>query len=211
MKYLQILFAACFGAILLLNPNPALAKKPYAGADAGYLVYSVSSLGMPMIFSFDYHRTPADAEPKLEGSLDCRCQGLLVMLYPGKMDYKGVDHSDEHGNVSVEKLPPGQYEVYSFVVTSGSMAYGGTWTPKKQFSMPFTIQAGQATYIGNFARRCCGDNDHGHMGLGYFVISDKSDRDLAIARTKEPALPPVTDQVFDVTKLDLPNVFSSEP
>ena len=61
MKFLQILFAACFGAILLLAPGQALAKKRYKGADAGYLVYSVSALGTPMQFNFLYRRIPADA------------------------------------------------------------------------------------------------------------------------------------------------------
>lgn len=201
MKYLQILFATCFGAILLLKPKPALAKKSYKGADAGYLVYSVSSLDQPMQFRFLYRRIPAEARPKWTGSLKCSCQGPLIGLYPFKMDFKG----HESGNVDVETLPPGQYEAYSFEVTTGSLAYGGTWTPKQEFSIPFTIQPGQTTYIGNFAR-----STDSTMGLGYFIISDKLDRDMAIARTKAPALPPVTAQVFDVTQLDNPVFATAE-
>ena len=104
MKYLQILFAACFGAIPLLNPDAALAKKRYKGADAGYLVYSNSALRSPIYFDLLYRRIPADAEPRWKGSMECTCQGTFVGTYPGKMDYKGY----ESGNVTVEQLPPGQ-------------------------------------------------------------------------------------------------------
>jgi len=71
----------------------------------------------------------------------------------------------------------------------------------RPFSIPFTIRPGEATYIGNFARAPSLGTSLGPVlgAAGFFVISDKSERDLAIARQRRPGLPPVTVTVTNVS------------
>ena len=46
---------------------------------------------------------------------------------------------------------------------------------------------------------------------GYFVVSDRHERDLAIARKKQPDLPPATVTVTDVSQFGWPFLFASDP
>jgi hypothetical protein len=106
------------------------------------------------------------------------------------------------GGVTVKHLEPGAYEIYAFNVTAGSL----DWWPKEAFSIPFTITAGRATYIGEFA--CIPQTRKALFGLaapeiGYFVVSDQHERDIAIAQKADQQLFPVTVSVTDVSTLGL--------
>lgn len=196
---------------VLFFPAPALAEKVYDGADAGYLVYSIGTIVRPMTFSFLYRKVPKDAKPKWNGSMSCDCMAShwwTAETYPKDIDYSGR----ESGFVVVEKLPPGQYEIYNYGITGTNIVSTINWSSNVPFSIPFNIEPGKATYIGNFARGCwCARSTAIADYLGYFVISDNSTRDLAIARTKEPALPEVNIDVWDAAKLNSPIFFTSEP
>ena len=174
--------------------------------DAGYLVYSVSTLGRPMTFSFLYEKVSKDNGPGWHDDLSCDCVAIHIWRgedYPKEMDYIG----HESGFVIIKKLPPGQYEIYNYEIRGTPM----TWSSKTPFSIPFKIESGKATYIGNFARGCWCERNTIAANLGYFVISDKSARDLPIARVKEPALKEVGIDVWDATKLNSPIFFTNEP
>lgn len=90
----------------------------------------------------------------------------------------------EAGVVKVMKFAPGTYEFYS--VTFGNHLH--QWTSDAHFSLPFTIEAGKTTYLGDFAAVPVLEDDE--LEGAYFVVTDKHERDIAIAKRKDPALPP---------------------
>jgi len=114
-------------------------------------------------------------------------------LFGNKADFQGK----EVGRVLVKHLKPGDYEIFGFQISVGALFL----TPKKEVSLPFTIKPGESTYIGDFA--AVGEFSLGTLNDGYFVLTDQQERDLAIARTKEPQLAPVTVAVADASKLDI--------
>jgi len=79
--------------------------------------------------------------------------------------------------VAVAKLPPGQYELYSFNVKGPKQDH----SPLFVFSIPFTVQSGKATYLGQYLTL---DN----ANEPYFVISNEQARDMALAAKADPAL-----------------------
>jgi hypothetical protein len=119
----------------------------------------------------------------------------------------------ETGKVQIQHLRPGKYEVYSFEFTGSSIGEWITWHPKKPFSIPFTINPGETTYIGNFARApSLGTQKASELGAaGFFVVSDKHQRDIEIARRKRPDLTPVTVSVTDVSEFGVPFFLASDP
>lgn len=171
--------------------------EEYQGADGGYVVWSAGSRAIPMNFTFHYRGlTPTPGLRRAwTGTLGCGCVG---MWGPRRdFDYTGL----ENGKVAIQRLPPGDYEIHDFgfggslggMITSGSSA--------RAFVIPFTVRSGQTTYIGGFARAVSlGTSLAPVLGAaGYFVISDRSARDLPIARAKMPDLPEATIQVTDVS------------
>lgn len=55
-----------------------------------------------------------------------------------------LDWTHPNGRLVVAELPPGQYELYQWRAEGMNVTY-----TSKLFSIPFTIEAGKATYIGN--------------------------------------------------------------
>ncbi|ESQ92984.1 hypothetical protein ABAC460_01665 [Asticcacaulis sp. AC460] len=215
MKLFRLLIGALLCYAALAYPNSALAEKAYKGADAGYLVYSIGSY-TPMTFSFLYRKIPAEVAPKWIDRMYCGCEKIN---WSRAADFpKDIDYSDNgSGFVVIRKLPPGQYEIYDYAINGMTMTLATiTWSSKTPLSIPFKIEPGKATYIGNFARGCwCVRNgvpsESVYDYLGYFVISDQSERDIAIARSKEPTLPEISNSVWDVSQLHHPIIFTSQP
>ena len=120
------------------------------------------------------------------------------------------DFSDpnEAGMVLLKSLPPGSWEVCSYTATNtlGNIfvpqgtALSDMFTPR-DFSIPFTISQGRATYIGDF--KAVGTTTKSLLGLTVpagprWIISNQSARDIPIAQKKDPSL-----ELIDVT---VPNV-----
>jgi hypothetical protein len=188
---------------LIAIPGPARSgDRDYRGEDGGYLVYSVgapNNLGLPYWFS--YHRTatvdgrPAEdwkdrIYPRLGGAI------YLRMKRP---DFTGA----ETGQVHVQRLPSGSYVVDEFHfdgLLPGVVTY--SWSSGKPFSLPFTIRPGEATYIGTFMRfPSLGTSLQPVLGAaGFFVVADRSERDLSVAKTKLPESAKITVQVTDVSR-----------
>lgn len=111
------------------------------------------------------------------------------------------------GEVIVKDLAPGDWEIYWFRLETHGYPIRVRWTPRQEFSIPFKIRPGRATYIGSY-------QPVGHMyknmlgimsvGGGSFVVSDQSARDIPIAKTIRPDLGPVDVDVFDVDMLHNP-------
>lgn len=99
--------------------------------------------------------------------------------------------SDSHGAVFTMKLPAGTYEIYSFGLFQ-SGGFGGWYGSMREFSVPFTIEGGKITYVGEYIiRRVPGGNVEGLNAIGastgaYLEFDDQQARDLAIARQKWP-------------------------
>lgn len=189
-----------------IGRGPAAAAEDYSGDDAGYLIYSAGSIAMPLAFQFPYKRVAGPSgEPASDwsGQIESRTGGFS-RLRVSNAEYSGR----ETGRVFVRRLPPGEYEIDDF-------RFAGTrrFSSRRPFSIRFTIRPGQATYIGNFARApSLGTPLQRTLGaVGFFVISDKSERDIALARARIPDLPPVTISVTDVSALGHSMLLTSEP
>lgn len=190
--------------------QPARAQQTNSAED-GVLIYSVSSIAIAMNFSFSYQRVAApdgsrtSDRPRL---IECRCVGFFraQMADP---DFTGR----ATGKVIAVRVPAGQYEVFQFGFGGSVAGTGLAWSSRKPFSLPFTVRPGEATYIGSFARApSLGTPLQPQLGAaGYFIVSDESERDLKIARDRDPALPPVRTEVTDVTQFDHPALRRAEP
>lgn len=120
-------------------------------------------------------------------------------------DFSALSH---FGYVTVEKLPPGNYEVYSYDVRwregkDKNMAM----TSAAPFSIPFTIEAGKTTYLGNFgAVGFKAKNGWGRSepAGAYFVVANKAQRDIGIAKKKMPQIGPVSNATPDPATLNIP-------
>jgi len=204
----NIIRAALFALAFLFGaagPSHAAAED-YAGADAGILIYSAGSIAMPLSFQFPYKRIALpSSEPVSDwrGQIESRTGGFS-RLRVSNAEYDGR----ETGRVFIRRLPPGEYEIDDF-------RFAGTrrFSSRQPFSIRFTIRPGQATYIGNFARApSLGTPLQRTLGaVGFFVISDKSERDIALARARVPDLPQVTVSVTDVSTFGHPMLLTGEP
>ena len=201
MILLRLVRAALIG-IFIAAALPAEAKQPgpdYTEGDGGYLVYSAGTIRIGMEFSFPYRRTALS-----NGTIADDWKGLIEPSTGGTWtkkiktpDFTGF----ETGHVIIRRLPPGHYAITNFGF-AGSSPFGGSyaWSSAKPFSMEFDIKPGRATYIGSFMRSPTPKPElRAQLGYaGYFLIADRSERDLPLARAKLPLLPSADIQVTDV-------------
>lgn len=109
------------------------------------------------------------------GRFEVGAGATLIPIHP-KSDIPGV-----HAKLYVTALKPGKYEVYRWYVSSG-MAY---IEPIKEFSIPFEITPGKATYIGSYVFKV-------QKALGLTVTDvgvtheDHFERDAEILKRKHP-------------------------
>lgn len=196
-------------ALAALAAAPTAARAQTSDETPGMLVYSVGSVDIAMSFEFAYRRTANGAGAPVadnRGAMVCNCVGFFNPR-PRDLDYRGR----EAGRVFVRALPPGRYEIFDFGFSGTIVVAGVEWSSATPFSIPFTINPGEATYIGNFARApSSGTGLAPTLGaVGYFVVSDQAARDLPIARTKQPALPTVRVEVADVSALGHPMFYNA--
>ncbi len=92
-----------------------------------------------------------------------------------------------HGFVKVLKLEPGEYEVFNFVLGTGS---GIIYTAKEDFSAPFTVKERETIYIGEYwFTPIKGTSFLGFRKWEFYVaLSDRGGRDIPIAIKKEPTI-----------------------
>ncbi len=102
------------------------------------------------------------------------------------------DFEDQNarGAVFFARLRPGDYELVDVNFYIYSQYITSTWTAKPKFSIPFTVRRGEAIYLGEFlAYSVFGRNMFGMQvpGGGYFVVSDRFERDSTLLKSKEEA------------------------
>lgn len=120
------------------------------------------------------------------------------------------------GNLFLLRLPPGEYELFNArFVSPGPLNSMTTFTAKSDFSVPFVVTQGKATYLGEFITySLTGKN---FLGVtvpagGYFVVSNKLDRDLVLLGKKGGTLPreQVIETVLNPRTIGSP-VFQDKP
>lgn len=198
------------GFLAAMSLAPSAFAQTVPGGE-GVLVYSVSTLDIAMNFTFRYRR---DALPSGEraadqqGVIECRCVGFWSARMPDP-DFTGR----ETGKVVIRRLPAGDYSIFDFGFGGSIAGMSTRYSSGEPFSIPFRIRPGEVTYIGNFARApSLGTPLERQLGAaGFFVISDKSERDLAIARRKDASIMDVSEQVTDVSAFGHPALRTVEP
>lgn len=200
---------------LLLFGSPAIGAKKaneYDGKDAGCLIYSVGTIKIGMHFTFPYRRVTT-----LDGSAVNDWKGEIKPKVGGAfyLKVKNPDFTgDESGHVVVRCLPPGTYEVGDFEFY-GSLPGVATyeWSPTHTTAFRFHLRSGQATYIGSFMRApSLGTPLQPILGAaGFFVVADRNQRDLPIAKGRLRADMEITSEITDVTIFNHPALRVSEP
>jgi hypothetical protein len=191
------LLAGCAGANSI--------NSDYHGKDAGVLMVSESTTASPFAFMLHYRKTGDPSAGDQEGG------DGMISYTGGGLFADTPDFSDpEKGRVTIQHLKPGTYEIYSYEIYNGNVVF----YPTKNFSIRFAIRPDQTTYIGHFQGTIRTKDTH-FLGLQialqrYFVVTDTEDRDVEIARKKDPNLPPVVNSVPDVSKIGLPEFQARE-
>ena len=199
MKRNQVVLI-CFAFLLLTGCVTSRLNTNYKGSDAGDLVVAV---GGSLIFDIYYRRV---------GTTGISAPLGVLHYAPNRPSLFGPPDL-EASEVNVHHLEPGNYEIYTYSISEYNGVATVLWSPKEDFSIPFTIASATTTYIGDFTGRALfGRNILGAQvpNGGYFVVSDKQDRDIPIARKQNPELLPVTVSVFDVSRLGLPTLATTE-
>lgn len=180
----------------------------YAGADAGYLVVSMGE-GVDTNYSSYKLFYQNKVDTKMSGGVHFSSAGFIG---PPTLDFKG----EERGVVLVKNLPPGDYELINFEIyhNGANITPSMWWKSKENFSIPFKISAGTATYLGDFKAvgllfRSFLGQKHA-IGGAYFVVTDKSDRDIPIAKQKQSSINKVELNIPNVDTLHNPLIRSKE-
>ena len=99
---------------------------------------------------------------------------------------------DSHGDLFTFSLPAGDYVLFNFNLFNSNGYFHQSWGSKKDFAIPFTVEANKVNYLGEIQLMAfLGEN---LLGIkvpngGIWVIRDKSERDLALAEKKLTKVP----------------------
>ena len=194
----RLLVALC---LLLCGCSGVPVDTNYRGADGGVLVFSAGYIGQPFNMDFLYKKvgTPSARGEGVHGRIHYNAS--LLARTPN--DYEGK----ESGAVRVVHLAPGEYEVYTWEISTYGPIVDSDYWPKREFSWRFTIKPGETTYIGTY--EVCPPAGTVFDYAFKFLVADRRERDLAIARKKEPGLPPVSFAVPDVS--NIPGMVATAP
>ena len=162
------------GCVGIITPD-------YEGSDAGYVVIGIGAAQGTMYttYRFDFR--------KAGGS------GIDSLFYfqNNSVWGRGNDYETnlETGVIDARALPPGEYELYSYKIFHITGMVDRTFSPKEEFSIPFSVRPGETAYLGNYqANGLKAKNIFGMPlpGGAYFIHSDTEERDLEIAKKLKP-------------------------
>lgn len=196
LTFIALLGLSSCGVASLPAPDPA----PYAGKDAGYLVMA---FGQKTGTNYtDYSLKYWNTDGPGGGSI------TYYPYYPAsnqrQPDFK---NSTGSGNIETVAMQPGNYEFYYFEMSVYFEAGLETFKVKDHFSIPFTIHAGEATYLGQYMTLGMTDGKDilsgRHIPAGaILLVSDQKYFDVSVARMpafKIPGLPGNITVVNDAT------------
>lgn len=180
---------------------------PKDGEPAGYAIVSVSRdreiklmTDLALIF-----RDPSTED-----------EGRFRIYIPDlSKDTFDVRNEKYEGFVTILRLPPGKYEIYNFEVSIASPLGSTRFSSREDFSIPFEVQSGRAVYIGSYdSTPTYGKSIFGVDVVAgtYWILSDRHERDLAVAKAREPALGQMAIDlaVPDPRRLNIP-LIAAEP
>lgn len=106
-------------------------------------------------------------------------------------EYSPKDIKDETKKLAVFRvaLPPGEYEIFRVNFFENNGYTTATYQNEKNFSLPFTIEAGREVYLGEaLAASIPGKNLLGMtMAVGYrFDFTDQRERDFPVIQARFP-------------------------
>jgi hypothetical protein len=185
MHALKLTKRALMAAFALLLAAGGLAHAE----DKGRVVLAISAV--PGTHFYDYLLTFHSADGRHREDIR---YGQDNWLFPSTRDF---DDTKSNGVVKILDLAEGDWALTSYLVVTAGL----TVRPKEDFSVPFTVKAGQTIYIGDYCAHVINgpDPDTGRMKEAvYFVVSDQSARDIPIAQKRDK-------QIVDVAAT-LPNV-----
>jgi hypothetical protein len=179
----------CRAAAVLLSFAVAACQSlptPYQGADRGYMVASIVAPRSSTTYRrYEFYFRPVGSEL---ADVKAFKWAKLDVLQQSVGDF---ETHERIGFVGVASLPPGKYEIFSFVAWNNSTP-SSALSPRGGLSIPFTVKAGDVVYLGEFySVATWGENIFGirRPSAPYFVHSNQRERDLSIARGKDPSLP----------------------
>lgn len=185
--------------VLLLTACSTIERVPtdYKGADSGRVVVSIGATDK--VYShyallFRKRDETLPVEKRAIGQFNYSGVSILPMMRRG--DYNGP-HG--RGDVLVQTLPPGEYEIYSYKIHMYTGMAEATYWSNIPLSIPFSVKAGETVYLGNYtAYKQTGKNIIGiPVPAGaVFVVESRLSEDLAVARKKGETVP---ETVVDLT------------
>lgn len=160
----------------------------YEGADAGKVILGLGAMnGGAAYSSYDLRFRRIDgAQTESVGRFTFLPNNVFSSKKP---DYQ---NSQETGVVLVKSLPAGKYEIFNFNIFLNMGMTQTNFSSKEPFSIPFTVKAGQVTYLGNYqANKLTAKNTFGmEIPSGAaFAISQRLMTELGIARASDSKIP----------------------
>jgi len=151
----------------------------YAGQDAGFLVASIGA--QPEVNFPNFRFRFRSRDHKYEGSI--RLPGKFESIVTSG-DFEAPT---KWGAVTVARLAPGDYEIFNYEIGMNGAGYFAG----KDFSIPFVIKAGEATYVGEYVAFTGVERTLGAVQPippFSFLLSDEQERDLRIAGARVPEI-----------------------
>lgn len=189
-------------------------RTDYAGADAGKVILGIGAATGTSYSNYGLAfrkrtNTPSASNEKPAVGHFIYSQGSI---FPSKgISYKSTS---ETGEVLTQSLPPGEYEIFNFSISSNGNQGQIIFKPKSDFSIPFTVKSGETIYLGNYqANRLTGKNFFGlNVSAGaVFVVTDRLKVESSIAKANgSPSLGAVENATPDPKKIGSPFFVSSQ-
>lgn len=107
-------------------------------------------------------------------------KGVVLIPYFPKGDF---EDQELKGNLFVAELPPGEYEMFTWTISSGP----ATVTASVPFSVSFRVEPGKAVYLGNFEFTQTASFGLTVTGAA-LTYRESAERDMAVFRRKYPRL-----------------------
>ncbi len=198
---LSIMLVLLAGCAPVRFANPIIEVSP---AESGHVVMAIGS---------DRNYSYQSTAWIIRSVADDR-HGALIWPTPGVELKFGAKHDylfdEKWGEVASLALPPGKYELVSFQLERGrGTAFFIRWTPRKRFAIPFSVEQGKVTYLGEMLTRSVRVSSFpARSEPRVFELTNQFERDMVYARKKYPALQslPVTIAVPDVSRLGIPYI-----
>jgi len=172
---LALVLAGCAGSPYdIARKHDAL--RDYQGADAGFFVASSGAIKGSIFSNSSVTFRRRDTEDLVSIGYTPK---RILSLGGEPADFES---SKDSGIVIVKRLPPGEYEIQSAQgVQYGTYEY--RCTKRLAPVVRFTVHAGEVVYLGRYVVTSWRGNC---LAL---AISDEQQSDVAVAKTRVPALP----------------------